>query len=143
MKRAQSEIIYLVITLSIAFLVVAGIFAFSKTFQTNMNEQLANVGLERTATQLEVGFLKLKEIVDTTNEHNANLTLQIPAKIGEQRYTIAGFSNNVIELRTVGNPSVFRLLNLKFWNVSVSGFVDSQQGSIDLQLLNATSVLLK
>jgi len=143
MKRAQSEIIYLVITLSIAFLVVAGIFAFSKTFQTNMNEQLANVGLERTATQLEVGFLKLKEIVDTTNERNVSLKLQIPAKIGEQRYTIAGFSNNVIELRTVGNPSVFRLLNLKFWNVSVSGFVDSQQGSIDLQLLNATSVLLK
>ena len=143
MKRAQSEIIYLVITLSIAFLVVAGIFAFSKTFQTNMNEQLANVGLERTATQLEGGFLKLKEIVDTTNERNVSLKLQIPAKIGEQRYTIAGFSNNVIELRTVGNPSVFRLLNLKFWNVSVSGFVDSQQGSIDLQLLNATSVLLK
>lgn len=143
MKRAQSEIIYLVLTISIAFLVVAGIFAFSKTFQTSMNEQLATVGLERTATQLEVGFLKLKDIVDTTNEQNANLTLQIPAKIGEQRYTIAGFSNNVIELRTAGDPSVFRLLNLKFWNVSVSGFVDSQQGFVKLELQNSTSVLMK
>ena len=56
---------------------------------------------------------------------------------------ISGFNNNVIELRTVGNPSIPKLLTIKFWNVSVSGFVDSQQGSIDLQLLNATSVLLK
>jgi len=143
MKRGQSEIIYLVIAIGIAFAIAAGIFAFSKSFQADLNEQLANAGLERTATQLESGFLELKEIVDTTTEQNVSIKLQIPNKIGEQQYMISGFNNNVIELRTVGNPSIPKLLTIKFWNVSVSGFVDSQQGSIDLQLLNATSVLLK
>jgi hypothetical protein len=143
MRRGQSEIIYLVISIGIAFIIAVGVFAFSKSFQADLNEQLANAGLERTAAQLESGFLKLKEISDTTNEQNASIKLQIPNKIGEQQYMISGFNNNVIELRTVGNPSILKLLTIKFWNVTINGFVDSQQGYVELELRNATSVLLK
>lgn len=143
MKKGQSEIIYLVITIGIAFVIAVGVFAFSKSFQANLNEQLANAGLERTSTQLEAGFLKLKDLADNTNEQNISIRLPISEKIGEQQYMISGFSNNMIELRTVGNPSVLRFLTIKFWSVSVSGFVDSQQGFIELELLNATSVLLR
>ncbi len=143
MRRGQSEIIYLVISIGIAFIIAVGVFAFSKSFQADLNEQLANAGLERTATQLEGGFLELKEIADTTNEQNASIKLQIPNKIGEQQYMISGFNNNVIELRTVGNPSVLKLLTIKFWSVTINGFVDSQQGYVQLELRNATSVLMK
>jgi hypothetical protein len=143
MKKGQSEIMYLIITIGIAFVIAVGIFAFSRSFHSTLNEELAKAGLERTATQVEDGFLKLKEITDATDEQNLTIKLPIPNKIGEQQYTISGVNNNTIELRTVGNPSVLRLLEIKFWTVSISGFVDSQQGFIELNLLNATSVLLK
>ena len=143
MKKGQSEIIYLVIAIGIAFVIAVGVFSFSKSFQASLNEQIANAGLERTSAQLEAGFLKLKEIVDTTNEQDISIKLPISEKIGEQQYMISGIGNNTLELRTVGNPSVLKFLTIKSWSVSVFGFVDSQQGFVELELLNATSVRLK
>jgi len=143
MKRAQTEILYLILTIGIAFLLAAGVFAFSKTMQENLSGQLAMAGLERTSVQLEAGFLKLKEIVDNTNEKNATIKLPLSTEIGEQRYSISGDGTNVIELRTIGSPSIPKLLTIKFWNVSIKGYVSSAQGFVWLELQNSTSVLLK
>jgi hypothetical protein len=143
MRTGQAEIIYLVLTIGIAFIIAAGIFAFSNTFQSNINEQLATAGLERTSTQLEAGFLEMKNIIDSTSEKNSTIKLLIPAEIGGQRYSISGDGTNTIELRTIGSPSIPKLLTIKFWNVTVRGFVGSEQGFIQLELKNATSVLLK
>jgi len=143
MKRAQSEIMYLILTIGIAFLIAAGVFAFSKTMQEDLSSQLSTAGLERTSAQIEAGFLQLKEISDSTEEQNITLKLPLPIEIGEQRYTISGSGTNTIDFRTIGSPSIPKQLTLDFWNVSVSGFVSSEQGFVDLELLNSTSVLLK
>lgn len=143
MRRAQSEIIYLILTIGIAFLLAAGVFAFSRSMRENLSGQLADTGLDRVSAQLEGGFLKLKEIADTTNEQNISIKLQLPTEIGEQRYSISAAGTNKIELRTVGSPSIPKILTIKFWNVSVSGFVGSAQGFVELELRNSTSVLLK
>ena len=143
MKRAQSEIIYLVLTIGIAFLLAAGVFAFSRSMQENLSGQLAAAGLERTSTQIEAGFLKLKEIIDTTNEQNITMKLPLPTEIGEQRYAISADGTNTIELRTIGSPSIPKLLAIKFWDVTIRGSVDSTQGFIWLELQNSSSVLLK
>ena len=143
MKRAQSEIMYLVLTIGIAFMIAAGVFAFSRSMQEDLSSQLSAAGLERTSVQIEAGFLQLKEIVDNTEEQNITLKLPLPIEIGEQRYTISGFGINRIELRTIGSPSIPKQLTMDFWNVSVSGFVSSEQGFVELELLNSTSVLMK
>lgn len=143
MKRAQSEIIYLILTIGIAFLLAAGVFAFSKSMRENLSGQLADAGLERTSAQIEAGFLKLKAIADSTDEQNITLKLSLPTEIGEQRYTISAAGANVVELRTIGSPSIPKLLAIKFWNVTIRGFVDSAQGFVQLELQNSSSVLLK
>lgn len=143
MKRAQSEIMYLVLTIGIAFMIAAGVFAFSRSMQENLSSQLSATGLERTSVQIEAGFLQLKEIVGNTEEQNITLKLPLPIEIGEQRYTISSSGTNIIDLRTIGSPSIPKRLTLDFWNVSVSGFVSSEQGFIELELLNSTSVLMK
>ena len=143
MKRAQSEVLYLVITIGIAFILAAGVFVFSKTFRADLNEQLAAAGLERTSAQLESGFLTLKGLMDNTGTINASLKLPLPNMIGEQRYAIEGSGTSTMELRTIGDPSISKFLTIKFWNVNIYGNADSSQGFVRLELQNSTSVLLK
>jgi hypothetical protein len=143
MKKAQVEIVYLALTIAIAFLLSVGTFVFSKSVRENFNSQLAFAGLERTSIQVEAGFLKLKDILDNTNATNVTLKLPLPNKIGEQHYTISTNGSNTIELRTIGNPSISKSLTIKFWNVTIRGFVESSQGFMILDLQNTSSVLLK
>ncbi len=143
MKRGQSEIIYLVLAIGIAFTIATGVFFFSQSFQKSMNSQLAEAGLDRTAAQMENGLLKLKDIVDNTNAGNATITMRIPEKIGEQSYVISGLGASKIELRTISELSVLKEYPIKFWDVSIFGSVESSQGFVVLELLNATSVRIK
>ena len=141
-RKGQVSILYLVITLAIAFVISAGVFLFAKSFQSSLGGDIADFGLDRVAQQLENGFLDLKLITDTTNDSTINLTIPLSGEIGEQRYTIAADGSNVLELRTLGDPSVFRLLELKFWpDVEVFGLVDSSQGFVKLQLNLSTAII--
>ena len=141
--KAQVSIIYILITVAIAFTLAAGIFLFTKDFRARTNEDIAATGLQSVAQQLESALLEIKQLVDTTNITNTEITIKVPERIGEQKYFVAGLGN-ITELRTVGDPSVFYNLEIKFWpSIDIRGTVDSGKGSITLVLRNSTSLLLQ
>jgi FlaG/FlaF family flagellin (archaellin) len=143
-QKGQVSIIYMVITIAIAFVVATGVFLFARSFRSNISEDIGEIALENVAQQLENTFLDLKHISDTTNTSTANLTINIPKEIGERQYTISASNSTDLEIRIIGDPSTFRLLEIEFWeNLTVNGFVDSSQGFVQLNLNNATEVLLK
>ncbi|MEM2874293.1 MAG: hypothetical protein QW063_02520 [Candidatus Nanoarchaeia archaeon] len=141
--RAQVSIIYMLITISIAFILASSGFLFSKIFKESASGDVATAGLECIAQLLEKTLLDLKQISNTTNASSINITIKIPYRIGEQKYFVSGLGDE-IELRTIGNPSSTKVLKVAFWqNVSIKGTVDSNKGSIVLTLRNSTLVLLQ
>ena len=144
MAKGQVPIIYLILTIAIAFVLAAGVFLFARVLGNNISGDLAEVGLDSVGQQLENSFLDLKIMADGTNESSVNMTIKIPKQIGEQRYFIAGHNSRIIELRTTGNPSIPKNLEMKFWpDLKVNGFVDSSQGFIEMQLNDSNKVLIK
>jgi len=133
-KRAQVSIIYLVITLAIAFFIAAGVFFFARGFTTDVGANLGEVALSSVAQQLESAMLDLKRISDQTNTTVLSVELEIPKTIGDQRYTIAGENTSQIRLRTLSEKSILKVLEINFWGISVVGFAESSQGFVRLTL---------
>lgn len=142
-SKGQANILYLLLTIAIAFILASGVILFSRTFKVDALEDTLPLSLESVAQQLEAGLLDIKYIVDTTNATSANITLKIPDRIGEQRYHIKGLGDD-IELRTDGDPSAFKILEINFWqSIDIRGAVESGQGSVTLILRNSTAILLQ
>ena len=137
-ERGQVSIIYLVITLAIAFFIAAGVFLFARGFTTDVGASLGEVALSSVAQQLESVLLDLKRISDQTNETVASVEIQIPKTIGDQRYTIAGENSSEVRLRTLSEKSVLKILEVNFWDVEIVGFAESSQGFVKLTLNQST-----
>src|SRR3990172_3771111 len=103
-NKGQSGIMYMVITVAMAFVIASGVFLFTRTFKDNVNEDIAEVGLASISQQVEAALLELKQIADTTATNSTNLTIKIPERIGEQPYFITGTNTTTIELRIKGSP---------------------------------------
>ena len=141
-QKGQISIIYLLITIAIAFILAGSVFLFSKSYRADLSENVAASGLQNIAQRLENSLLDLKLLADK-NATSANISLDIPQRIGEQKYFISG-QGNVIEIRAVGDPSTSKNMNINFWpSIDIRGMVDSGKGSVTIVLRNATSVLLQ
>jgi flagellin-like protein len=141
-RKGQISIIYLLITIAIAFILAGGIFLFSKSYRASLSENIEASGLQNIAQRLENSLLDLKLLADK-NVTSTNISLDIPQRIGEQKYFISG-QGNFTEIRTIGDPSISKNLQINFWpSIDIRGMVDSSKGSITIVLRNSTSVLLQ
>ncbi|MEM2954407.1 MAG: hypothetical protein QW625_00425 [Candidatus Nanoarchaeia archaeon] len=139
--KAQSSIVYLLITIAIALILASGVYFSAYFFKAKLNENILEQSAEEILQRVHNGLLKMRTLYNQ-NATNISITINIPSQIGEQKYTITGLGNK-IELRTFGNPSVIKTTEINYWqNISIQGLVGSEKEKLRLNLINESTILI-
>jgi hypothetical protein len=142
MRKAQYNIVYLLILISITLIIAIGTFLLSVSFQRTSSKELGNYLLDDVRLEIEKGLLDLKAMSELSYG-NISLEVKIPERIGDQEYIISG-SNQTLRIRTQGKPSLVSESEMLFWQTDLQGAVFSPLGRVVLMYLPAENkVVLK
>jgi len=136
--RAQYNLVAFLFLLTIAVVIVGGVFWMFTNFRSSAAQNAGALLLENSLSKIEQGILELKYMSENSETRNISLTVQVPSRISNQNYQIAGLGNSspgFIEARVIGSPSIVKQKNITFWNAPVFGAVQPDNGEVMLVYL--------
>ena len=137
-RRAQYSVVYMLAISGIMLFLMGTVFLMTSSFQSATMERFGDELLGSVAAKIETSLIEFKVLSKNANASSANI--KIPDLIGEQRYFVTA-SGNLIELRTFGNPSLVKQVNVTFWNTTLRGSVFSSKGKIRLSYNSSTNII--